>query len=150
MADRVTKEMLNKQVDWLNRVSGGDYCLGWAYGGVRVEAERGARDITRRGSKRDISDYLLAMIAVIERYQGSIVTREPETTPQEDRTLVDATDACRLTGLAKPTLYKLARERHLRSFKVLGRSLRFDRADLLRMVEERPARQEEQTRRSHG
>ena len=55
-----------------------------------------------------------------------------------DRTLVDATEASRLTGLAKTTLYRLARQGHLRSFKVLRRALRFNRADLMRMVEERP------------
>ncbi len=53
------------------------------------------------------------------------------------RELLDVNEAARLTGLDKGTLYKLARQGRVRSFKVLGRSLRFDRVDLLRLVEER-------------
>lgn len=55
-----------------------------------------------------------------------------------DRELIDVGEASRLTGLDKTTLYKLARERRLRSFKVLGTALRFDRSDLLKLVQERP------------
>ena len=57
----------------------------------------------------------------------------------EQRDLVDVTEATRLTGLDKATLYRLAREGRLRSFRVLGRALRFERRDLLELVEERPA-----------
>ena len=56
-----------------------------------------------------------------------------------DHELVDITEASRLTGLDKTTLYRLARERRVRSFKVLGTAVRFDRADLLTLVQERPA-----------
>ncbi len=63
-----------------------------------------------------------------------------------DRTLVDATEASRLTGLAKSTLYRLARQGHLRSFKLLNRALRFDRIDLMNLAEEQPI--DEQTRLS--
>ena len=55
----------------------------------------------------------------------------------EDRDLVDVNDAARLTGLDKATLYKLARQGRLRSFKVLGTALRFERADLAALVEEK-------------
>ena len=58
----------------------------------------------------------------------------------ETRDLVDVNVAAKLTGLDKATLYRLAREGHLRSFRVLGRALRFERADLLALAEERPAR----------
>jgi excisionase family DNA binding protein len=58
----------------------------------------------------------------------------------ESRNLVDVAEASRLTGLARPTLYKLAQEGRLRSFKVLNRALRFDRSDLIALVDERPAR----------
>jgi excisionase family DNA binding protein len=54
--------------------------------------------------------------------------------------LIDVNEASRLTGLDKATLYKLAREGRVRSFKVLGNALRFDRADMLGLVQERPAR----------
>lgn len=53
------------------------------------------------------------------------------------RDLVDASEGERLTGLEKQTLYKLAREGLLRSFRVLGRSLRFNRVDLLALVTDR-------------
>ena len=46
--------------------------------------------------------------------------------------LVDVREAQRLTGLDKMTLYRLARKGRLRKFKVLGRSIRFERADVLR------------------
>ena len=54
------------------------------------------------------------------------------------RDLVDVAEASRLTGLAKATLYKLVHEGRLRSFRVLNRALRFDRADLLALVQEKP------------
>ena len=57
------------------------------------------------------------------------------------RDLVDVNEASRLTGLAKATFYKLAREGRLRVFKVLNRTLRFDRADVLALVHEKPADQ---------
>lgn len=52
--------------------------------------------------------------------------------------LVDINRASRITGLAPSTLYKLARRHQLRSFKVLG-ALRFDRADLVALIVERPS-----------
>ena len=56
-----------------------------------------------------------------------------------DHDLVDVAEASRLTGLDKTTLYRLARERRVRSFKVLGTAVRFERTDLLNLVEVRPA-----------
>ena len=53
--------------------------------------------------------------------------------------LIDINDAARITGLDKATLYRLARQRQLRSFKLLGRALRFDRTDLAALVQEQPA-----------
>lgn len=53
--------------------------------------------------------------------------------------LVDVNEAMRLTGLQQHTLYKLARQRRLRTFRVLGRAIRFDRDDLLGLVREQPA-----------
>ena len=54
-----------------------------------------------------------------------------------DHDMVTVGEAARLTGLAKATLYKLARQRRIRSFKVLGTALRFDRSDIQSLVEER-------------
>jgi excisionase family DNA binding protein len=50
--------------------------------------------------------------------------------------LVDVNEASRLTGLAKATLYKLVRMGRLRSFKLLRRTMRFDRSDVLALVQE--------------
>lgn len=52
--------------------------------------------------------------------------------------LVSVDEGSRLIGLARATLYKMAYQRRVRTFKVLG-ALRFDRADLLALVVERPA-----------
>ena len=52
------------------------------------------------------------------------------------RDLVDVREAERLTGLDKTTLYRLARKGRLRKFKVLRRSVRFERADVLRLVQD--------------
>ena len=38
--------------------------------------------------------------------------------------LIDVNEGSRLTGLDKATLYRLAREGRIRSFKVLGTALR--------------------------
>ena len=48
------------------------------------------------------------------------------------RDLVDVGEASRLNGLARPTLYRLARQGQLRSFRVLRRGLRFERAESTR------------------
>ena len=55
----------------------------------------------------------------------------------ENRDLVDISEGERITGLAKATLYKLARHSEIRSYVVNGRAVRFDRADLERLVVER-------------
>ena len=57
-----------------------------------------------------------------------------------DRDLIDVRDAERVTGLDRATIYRLARQGKLRSFRVLGRSLRFDRADLRLLVKATPKR----------
>jgi excisionase family DNA binding protein len=55
----------------------------------------------------------------------------------ENSHLVDVNEGTRITGLRPQTIYKLARHGRIRSFKVLGRSLRFERAELLGLVSER-------------
>jgi len=52
--------------------------------------------------------------------------------------LVDINEAARVTGLNPQTIYRLARERRIRSFKVLRNRVRFDRDDLAALVEEKP------------
>ena len=53
--------------------------------------------------------------------------------------LVDVNEATRITGLNQQTIYRLARHGRIKSFKVLKRALRFDRADVLALVTEREA-----------
>jgi excisionase family DNA binding protein len=53
----------------------------------------------------------------------------------EPRDLITINDAQRLTGLEKGTLYRLARHGRVRAFKVLGRAIRFERADVLGLLE---------------
>jgi excisionase family DNA binding protein len=53
-----------------------------------------------------------------------------------DRDLITAAEACRLCGLTKPTIYRLAREGRLRSFQVLS-AVRFDRQDVLDLAKPR-------------
>jgi excisionase family DNA binding protein len=57
----------------------------------------------------------------------------------DTRDLVDINEAQRITGLDKDAIYKLARQKRIRSFKVIGSALRFERSDLVSLVEERPA-----------
>ncbi len=57
--------------------------------------------------------------------------------------LIDVNAGSQLTGLDRATLYGLARQGCIRSFKVLGTALRFDRIDLLKLIEERPASQQD-------
>lgn len=56
--------------------------------------------------------------------------------------LLSAKEAAELTGLHPATLRKLAWQRKIRSFKVLG-SLRFKKTDLEQLIEERPALEQE-------
>ncbi len=53
--------------------------------------------------------------------------------------LLTAEEASELTGLSPNTLRKLAWQRRIRSFKVLG-ALRFKRSDLEKLIVERPAK----------
>lgn len=52
--------------------------------------------------------------------------------------LLSAEQAAELTGLHPATLRKMAWQRRIRSFKVLG-ALRFKRSDLEELIVERPA-----------
>jgi hypothetical protein len=73
---RITKAHLERQVGILNRITGGGYLLGWAYGGVRLEGDNGSRDISPRGSKREVSAYLTTAIQVMRREHGGLHTRQ--------------------------------------------------------------------------
>ena len=51
--------------------------------------------------------------------------------------LVDVREATRLTGLNPATIYRLAREGRLKSFRVLSRGLRFDRHSVLALIKKK-------------
>jgi excisionase family DNA binding protein len=51
--------------------------------------------------------------------------------------LVDVNESARITGLRAQTLYRLARQGRIKSFRVLRRAVRFDRSELLELVRER-------------
>ncbi len=55
--------------------------------------------------------------------------------------LLSADEAAELTGLHPATLRKMAWQRRIRSFKVLG-ALRFKQSDLKELIVERPAERE--------
>ncbi len=63
----------------------------------------------------------------------------------EERFLT-AEQAAKFTGLHPSTLRKLAWQRRIRSFKVLG-TLRFQREDLEELIVERPALQHKKERK---
>jgi excisionase family DNA binding protein len=67
-------------------------------------------------------------------------------TPNSPHDLVTIHDATRITGLEKGTIYRLARLGRVRSFKVLGTAVRFERNDLLALVRERLSDREEAAR----
>jgi excisionase family DNA binding protein len=57
--------------------------------------------------------------------------------------LVDVNEGARVTGLRPQTIYRLARKGHIRSFRVLRRAIRFDRAELMALVGEKGCDQTE-------
>jgi len=59
--------------------------------------------------------------------------------------LITAEEASELTGLSPNALRKLAWQRRIRSFKVLG-ALRFKRSDLEELVVERPKEESNESR----
>lgn len=63
---RTTKEDLQYYVDRLNKLTNGNFCLGYAYGGVRLEANEGSKDISYRLSKKELYLQLITMINVLE------------------------------------------------------------------------------------
>ncbi len=57
----------------------------------------------------------------------------------QEENFLTADEAAQITGLHPTTIRKLAWERKIRSFKVLG-AVRFKRSDLEQLIVERPAR----------
>ena len=52
--DRITKENLEYYVERINKLTNSNFCLGYAYGGVKLEANNGSVDISQRLSKKEL------------------------------------------------------------------------------------------------
>jgi len=64
LMQRVTKELLNTQINWLNGLSGGSYRVQYENGAARMQTQDGAENISQYGTKREISMILDAMIKI--------------------------------------------------------------------------------------
>jgi hypothetical protein len=68
---RVTKELLSAQTDWLNELTGGSYRVGYDRGQSRLRTQDG-ENVSQYGTKSEISMVLEAMIKMlcIEKADG--------------------------------------------------------------------------------
>lgn len=60
---RTTNQDLEYYVERINTLTGSNFCLGYAYGGVRLEANDGSVDISQRLTKKE----LYMQLVTIER-----------------------------------------------------------------------------------
>ena len=63
---RTTNDDLQYYVDRLNKLTNSNFCLGYAYGGVRLEANSGSKDISQRLSKKELYLQLITIVNVLE------------------------------------------------------------------------------------
>jgi hypothetical protein len=64
--ERTTNAHLEYYVERINKLTGGDFCLGYAYGGVKLEANNGSVDISQRLTKGALYDQLVTMARALE------------------------------------------------------------------------------------
>jgi excisionase family DNA binding protein len=64
-----------------------------------------------------------------------------------DFDLVDVNEASRLTGLNQQTIYRLARQGRIRRFRLLRRTVRFSRTELMSLVAHADAQPSEESQR---
>jgi len=69
MRERITMQDIQRRLDYFNQHYGTDLSLGGAYGGYRIEAEGGARDISPRGTKRECYTFICAMLRGVDLYR---------------------------------------------------------------------------------
>ena len=67
--NRITKENLEYYVERINKLTNSNFCLGYAYGGVKLEANEGSVDISQRLSKKELYLQLVTMARALE-YAG--------------------------------------------------------------------------------
>ena len=64
---RVTKELLNRSLEELQLLQPwANYALADKHKGVRVECRNGPHDMSPRGSKREVNNYIWMMIFAIK------------------------------------------------------------------------------------
>ena len=64
--DRITKDHLNYKLEQIQRLTGKTFNIGYAYGGVRLEANGGSKDISGRVTKRELYDQLATCVNILE------------------------------------------------------------------------------------
>ena len=72
MSSRINQKDLEGQLEVINNLTDGTYIFNWAYGGVRLckytapDRHGGQRDISDRGTKRELYEFMRAFIKGIE------------------------------------------------------------------------------------
>ena len=67
MKDAITKKQLDHYVAMLNkRLPHAYFSVGYAYGGARLEARNESIDVSPRGTKRDVYEYLRAIDTALD------------------------------------------------------------------------------------
>jgi hypothetical protein len=67
---RIKKDDLQYYVERLNKLTNSNFCLGYAYGGVRLEANEGSKDISQRLTKKELYLQLVTMVNALEHSNG--------------------------------------------------------------------------------
>ena len=63
---RITKDNLNYYLERLNKLTNGNFNIGYAYGGVKLESNEGSIDISQRLTKRELYYQLVTTINILE------------------------------------------------------------------------------------
>jgi hypothetical protein len=67
---RITDKDLEYYVERLNKLTNSNFCLGYAYGGVRLEANEGSKDISQRLTKKELYLQLVTAVSILEHSKG--------------------------------------------------------------------------------
>jgi hypothetical protein len=79
MKDAITKKQLDHYVAILNnQLPNADFSVGYAYGGARLEAKNGSRDVSPRRTKRDVYEFIAAMLVALD-YHNELLNGKPVT-----------------------------------------------------------------------
>jgi hypothetical protein len=69
--NRIKNDDLEYYVERLNKLTNSNFCLGYAYGGVRLEANDGSKDISQRLTKKELYLQLVTMVNALEHSKGA-------------------------------------------------------------------------------